>query len=80
MSTWDGESSPTAGDVFGVIGDACDYGRCSAPRRVRAVFVFGELGLCRHHWMEAEELIVASSSFLHCYDYSLEGIAFSDAS
>ena len=49
------------------IGETCDYGSCSARRRVRAVFVYGELRMCRHHWEGAQDAITGCSSYLHAY-------------
>lgn len=65
MSDGDGRGT------FAVIGDTCDNGSCTAPWRVRAVFVYGELWLCRHHWLEAEELIVATATYLHACDQEM---------
>ncbi|MBA2529768.1 MAG: hypothetical protein H0V19_07390 [Euzebyales bacterium] len=48
--------------------DACDHRDCTAPGRVRAVFVVGELNLCGHHWRCLEPAVVASATFLHAAD------------
>lgn len=72
------EGSVVMDRSFAVIGETCDHGGCHAPRRIRAVFVFGELNLCRHHWAESEDLIAASATFLHHYDLDFEPIAITE--